>query len=185
MSKNEKITAENFFFFSSKIAINLSLGLQRDVQASGGSLQPWKENIQHSKHEISLLLSIFAGSSWPESIRILSPSLIIFFMKKFSTFCDFKSDQDPDPHWDKKMAPDPDPHWNQCGSTTLLESLPSMSWGYCLYYVLWCRSAGLWPEDGGAEGREQHLAEDGRGHHAGGGHQEAGEGAAVETEEAR
>ncbi len=46
-------------------------------------------------------------------------------------FLTFKSDHDPDPHWDKK--PDPDPPWNQFGSTTMLVA-QKVSW------PIWCGS---------------------------------------------
>jgi len=48
------------------------------------------------------------------------PAIVLLIFScyvQIQLFVAVKSDQDPDPHWGKKL--DPDPHWNQCGSGTL------------------------------------------------------------------
>ncbi len=63
----KKFTPEKkLYFFSSKLAIYSSTGLHKGRPSYGRSLQPSKENIQHSKHEISWReISILVGHFCP------------------------------------------------------------------------------------------------------------------------
>ncbi len=77
MTKNwKKITAENFFtfFFWSKTAICLSLGLQKVCPSYRRSLQLSKEAIQHFKTWQFCTFFYFCGSFLPSWIRIRIPN---------------------------------------------------------------------------------------------------------------
>jgi hypothetical protein len=64
--KLKKITAEIFFFFFwSKTTIYLSLGLHKGRPSYRRSLQPSKKTSSTSKHENSVLFSIFVGHFFP------------------------------------------------------------------------------------------------------------------------
>ncbi len=72
MTKNWKKYSWNFFlfFFWSKIAIYLSLGLQKWHPNYRRSLQPSKDNIQHFKKWNLLTVFYFSGPFLPSRIRI-------------------------------------------------------------------------------------------------------------------
>ena len=59
-----------FLFFGSKIATYLSLGLQKDAQATGETFSHQKRTSSTSKHENSILLFFISGSFLPSWIRI-------------------------------------------------------------------------------------------------------------------
>jgi hypothetical protein len=72
----EKICSRNFLFiFSLKIAIYLSLGLHKDVQATGEVFTPQKRTSTTSKHEFSSLLWVILAFLDPDLGEDLDPQI--------------------------------------------------------------------------------------------------------------
>jgi hypothetical protein len=71
MNKNwKKLTPEDFLYFLSEVAIYLSLGSIKDVQATGEAFSPQKRTSRTSKHEMFVGLFCPPGSGSEFRIRI-------------------------------------------------------------------------------------------------------------------